>query len=443
MILAYDFPPYVSVGGLRPYSWYKYLHRYGIYPIVVTRQWNNNYGNHLDYVAPGYSDNVSTEASEYGTIVSAPYHPNLSNRLLLKHGEHRFRMIRKIITGMYEYLQWFLPTGTKYSIYNAAKDYLNTNSVDLIIATGDPFILFRYASRLSRRHHIPWVADYRDPWIEKKNVKTNPLSRIFNRMMARKHLKNVKAITTVSEFVKIKIQKNIDHKPIYIIPNGYDPEVRQTGKNIQQSDNLFTLGFAGTIYPWHPISEFLQCCSLFLEKAGNNKLEINFYGTNVNDQISRIVQTKFTNLEGIVNLYPRLPNKDMATRLATSNAFILFNDYSILGTKIFDYLALQRIILLCFQNDPDANRLRREHYLVEQHDTVSKHLQQDLIEHTRAGIILKDQQHLLDTLTELHERFLIHKQIECNSEKIDDYSRIKQIENLSELFFQILKPGKQ
>ncbi|MDA3780596.1 MAG: hypothetical protein PF487_10325 [Bacteroidales bacterium] len=25
LILAYDFPPYVSVGGLRPYSWYKYI----------------------------------------------------------------------------------------------------------------------------------------------------------------------------------------------------------------------------------------------------------------------------------------------------------------------------------------------------------------------------------------------------------------------------------
>ena len=32
LIFAYDFPPYVSVGGLRPYSWYKYLKEYGIEP---------------------------------------------------------------------------------------------------------------------------------------------------------------------------------------------------------------------------------------------------------------------------------------------------------------------------------------------------------------------------------------------------------------------------
>ncbi len=30
LILAYDFPPYVSVGGLRPYAWYKYLKEFGV-----------------------------------------------------------------------------------------------------------------------------------------------------------------------------------------------------------------------------------------------------------------------------------------------------------------------------------------------------------------------------------------------------------------------------
>ena len=58
LILAYDFPPYVSVGGLRPYAWYKYLRECGVYPVVITRQWANRYGNALDYIAAGESDEV-------------------------------------------------------------------------------------------------------------------------------------------------------------------------------------------------------------------------------------------------------------------------------------------------------------------------------------------------------------------------------------------------
>ena len=30
LILAYDFPPYISVGVLRPYLWYKYMKEYGV-----------------------------------------------------------------------------------------------------------------------------------------------------------------------------------------------------------------------------------------------------------------------------------------------------------------------------------------------------------------------------------------------------------------------------
>lgn len=50
LILAYDFPPYVSVGGMRPYNWYRYLKEFDVEPVVITRQWENKHGNQLDYI---------------------------------------------------------------------------------------------------------------------------------------------------------------------------------------------------------------------------------------------------------------------------------------------------------------------------------------------------------------------------------------------------------
>jgi len=47
LILAYDFPPYVSAGGLRPYYWYLYLKEFGVEPVVITWQWENKHGNQL------------------------------------------------------------------------------------------------------------------------------------------------------------------------------------------------------------------------------------------------------------------------------------------------------------------------------------------------------------------------------------------------------------
>ena len=56
LVLAYDFPPYVSVGGLRPNAWFNYLNEFGIEPIIITRQWANDFGNEMDYIAPSKSD---------------------------------------------------------------------------------------------------------------------------------------------------------------------------------------------------------------------------------------------------------------------------------------------------------------------------------------------------------------------------------------------------
>ena len=114
LILAYDFPPYVSVGGLRPYAWYRYLKEYGVEPVVVTRQWGNKYGNELDYIAPGESNETIVETTEYGTIIRTPYKPNLANRIMLKYGRNKFAMIRKMVTAWYEFMQFLFFVGPKF-----------------------------------------------------------------------------------------------------------------------------------------------------------------------------------------------------------------------------------------------------------------------------------------------------------------------------------------
>jgi len=154
LILAYNFPPYVSVGGLRPYAWYKYLHEYDIFPIVVTRQWENKYGNKLDYIAPSETKSTIIENSEKGIIIRTPYKPNLANRLMLKYGENKYKFIRKFISAYYEFMQWFFIIGPKSELYFVANEYLKINKIDTIIATGDPFILLKYASKLSEKNNI-------------------------------------------------------------------------------------------------------------------------------------------------------------------------------------------------------------------------------------------------------------------------------------------------
>jgi glycosyltransferase involved in cell wall biosynthesis len=292
LILAYDFPPFVSVGGLRPYNWHQYFSENDLYPIVVTRQWENKFGNELDYVAAGSSLEVIVEESLEGRILRTPYSPNLSNRLLLKHGPTKYRLVRKVITGIFEVLQFHFNVGPKVAIYKTAKDYLRSNEVDLIIATGDPFVLFRYASKLSDEFDVPWIADYRDPWSQGLVVKKKSLLSLLQRFNEKRFVTKASMITTVDELFRTKIKTIFPDHRIEIIPNGYDPKAVQDASSVNQKNDKLRFALVGTIYKWHPIRHFLETFKTFLDQVNAEEVEIHFIGTNINEELQQCVHRK-------------------------------------------------------------------------------------------------------------------------------------------------------
>ena len=434
LILAYDFPPYVSVGGLRPYAWYRYLKEYGVEPVVVTRQWGNKYGNELDYIAPGESNETIVETTEYGTIIRTPYKPNLANRIMLKYGRNKFAMIRKMVTAWYEFMQFLFFVGPKSGLYRGAKEYLKHNKVDAIIATGEPFVLFKYASALSKKYGIPWVADYRDPWTQNKGR-----SRIRSvRFFERKFSQNMSAVTTVSDFLKKKISENISVPTYYIIPNGYNPETIKQVEDVRPDMGALRIALAGSIYDWHPYKSVI---STFLEFVQNSdcapKIELNFFGINRHKEIEQFALGN--SVENNIHVYPRMDNASLLQNLSRHNVMLLFNDYSIMGTKIYDYLGLKRLILFCYSNDAEALALKDKYYPVGEVEGVSTHLQEDLINETHSGIVVKDKNHLAIVLSDLYSEFAQTGSIACHSINTSKYSRREGARQLAEILkmFQV------
>lgn len=433
LILAYDFPPYVSVGGLRPYAWYNYLKEFGVEPIVVTRQWGNTHGNGLDYISAGSSKQPIVEISEHGTIIRTPYGPNFANRLMLKQGNHRHRLLRKSISAYYEFAQFLLPIGTKIELYKAAKHFLKNNQVDAIIATGDPFILFKYASKLSIEFNIPWIADYRDPWSHNEEHRKNLIQKKWNSYFEKKTVSTASHIRTVSKFVHSKIDQLVPDKPYSIAPNGYDTMVIDKIKNIKQNKEEFSVSFVGTIYNWHPIESFLRGANQFVVEHPKAKIMFKFYGTNLTEELNRMVSEQFPNLKAHVLITPKMQNQELLEKLASDHVMLLFNYYSYMGTKIFDYLGIRRKIILCYENDLEANLLKQKYYHVDESGSESKQLQADLIKQTNSGIIVKDSQHLRKVLQDLYAEFQATGQIACDSHDVEQYSRKIQVERLAEL----------
>lgn len=431
LILAYDFPPYVSVGGLRPYNWYKHFKEFGVEPIVITRQWGNTYGNSLDYIAEGNSKETITETGELGIILRTPYRPNLSNRLLLKYSENRFKIVRKAITGFYEFSQFFVPIGPKAELYKAAKAYLKTNKVDAIIATGDPFVLFSYASKLGKKNNIPWIADYRDPWSQSFSAKKGFLQRKFDLFFEKRIVNTALQINTVDQLFKLKLNQLFPDKQIEIFSNGYDALEMKKKESISQKKEILTFSFIGTIYLWHPICELLNDFSNFSAQNPQKDFRVKFYGINNAEEIMQLIHSQFNGLLPKIELIAKLPNGELLEHLAKDNVLLLFNYYQFTGTKIYDYLGLKRKILLCYENSEEAEILKQQYYFHSIETDITPQI--DIINQTNSGIIVRDSAHLLEVLEELYKEFQETGQIACNSIGVENYSRKIQVEKLAEL----------
>lgn len=437
LILAYDFPPYVSAGGLRPHNWYLHLKANEYEPIVVTRQWDTVYGDHRDYVAPSKSEETLLEESELGTIIRAPHKPNLSERMVLKYGRNKLRFIRKLITFSYETLQYIFPIGPKHALYKEAKKYLKNNPVDLIVATGDPFVLFKYASKLSKRHNTKWIADYRDPWTQDVSLYNRKLLKWWYTLFECRFLRNVSAVSTVSEYVKTTIEPNIPAVPYCIQKNGYNGKHIQAALAIQQSNDILSIGFAGSIYQWHPIHDVLENIEKFASLTSSDAIRIRFFGTNIEHELREFIDEKCPTIQDSVFFIPKLPNDELVKELSKDNLLLLFNDYEILGTKIFNYLGVKRKILLCY-SDCEKAKILKEAYFYYSTPDDAKNLQSQVISYTHGGEIVRNGEHLIELLQTNSVEFASTKEIKCDSVNTDEYTRERQIKSFSEFLNTIL-----
>jgi glycosyltransferase involved in cell wall biosynthesis len=425
LILAYDFPPYVSVGGLRPHSWFKYFKEFDIEPIVITRQWGNTYGNHLDFIAQGWSKECVIEESLQGITIRTPYSPNLSNRLLLRFGEKRYKWLRKVISAYYEVLQFFFVVGPKKEIYNAAKFYLAQHKVDVIIATGEPFVLFHYARKLGAYYKIPWIADYRDPWSNNNTRQQSKVLYLINKMFEKNIVATAKSIQTVSDYTANQIKEITNLKDIVIFPNGYDDELFKGHESESHESNILRIAFGGRIYPWHPINEFLEGLCEAIKLNVNIRLEINFFGVNLSDEQKHSFKTKFSLLSDKLHFHDAVPNHEYQFALRNHHVLLLFNDYTILGTKIFDYLAAKRRIWFCFSQG---------------HEGYEKNVQAEIIHETNSGIFITNKMQLIREIENVWDEFINHGEIRCESINTQQFSRRIQAERLANLIKTLAKP---
>lgn len=348
LILCNDFPPINSIGAERPYSWYKYFKEFDLYPVVITKNWKTDGNNGLPLV----HNKTDFEMTEYGEIIRSKMRHTPSTKFQEIFG-NRFSIIRKGLSFIEITLGYYISLLDRHrSIYTEAKEYLKNNQVDIIITTGEPFILFLHGLKLKRKFSVKWVADYRDGWYL-NHIRTLQKD-IFNKIIKNWELRIEKKITQHADLIVTVDPEMAERlsefltKKVEVVYNGFWDfyKLEQSNKNGYE----LIINHTGTLTPGQQLELFLDAIQELYQnkKIEEGKFRFNLVGLEYfPEQMKRLMP--YNNLIGkIVFTTPRLPQEEAIKINARADYLLNFTDpnLSAIYAKTYDYIATKKPILV-------------------------------------------------------------------------------------------------
>jgi len=267
---------------------------------------------------------------------------------------------------------------------------------------------------LSKKYNVPLILDYRDGWTTNTLHNISFFDRILNALIFKRleklYTQNASLILTAAPVYKKQLSNIVENDKINVIFNGYFSEYY---KNIiSLKTKIFTVSYAGIIYPYQPVEIFLNGVVEFLNKMKVN-LCLNFFGLNFYEEQIRRVEI-YKTLNPYINFTNRVPQEKLVHLLNNSDLFLLLAnpEEERLAAKIFEYLSYKKKILMVLNDNG---------------------IMEDILKQTNSGIICNSSAEVVTALTTAYDEWLDKGYVNCNSKNIEQFSRRNQTKQLATL----------
>jgi glycosyltransferase involved in cell wall biosynthesis len=413
LIVTYYFPPYNIIASRRPYHWATYLSQF--YKVtVLTRSWTGTEDGMRDIAIENLASSTQ-QVNENLTVINIPYKKpakktessGLINKVKLRY-RHLFGDFLDIE---------FVRENFEAQILSTIK---NINP-SLIVYTCNPYQFLPIAQNVYNATGINYIIDFRDLYnwsvLRKQPTFKQWLYKKIILHRTKKWLTTATTVTTVSPPIQ-NILKSIFKKEVQVIYNGFDEEQCESLQNIIQDNVVFTTSYIGNINSELNTTYFTKGLQLFFNDCNPNAV-VNFIGVSKSQQQAlepTLHQVKY-------NFLGWMPH-EQALQYAKQSSLLVYmgwNEYKgILSGKIFDYLGVQRTILLAPGDEG----------VIE-----------DLLSKTNSGIIANSAEEVYDALKKCYLQWKNNGQVEYNGKlnEIANYSRQQQSIKLKQLIDNILQ----
>ena len=385
LILTYYWPPGGGAGVQRWLKFTKYMREFNYEPVIYTAE-NPEYPS----IDESLFKDVPDKLTVLKTRVWEPY--KLYKWFTFQKKGHKINtafLNEKKKQGFTEKIAvWirgnlFIPDARRFWIKPSVRyltRYISENPVDLIVSTGTPHSLHLIALKISKKLHIPWVADFRDPWTKvyyQQSLMVGRLASLKHQKLEQSVLQNAHAVTVVSQDMKRQFE-DMGAPNVRLIPNGFDHEDFTDPGGDQTPivpDQHFSITHIGTLFPLrNPVSLWKALSELVHENADLAKdLKINLVGA-MDYAVSESIDE--ANLGNWVNKTGNVPFQEAVGLMKRSRLLLLLiintpEARGILTGKLFEYMNARRPILAIGPTDGEVGhvlKVTQTGHIVEYHD---------------------------------------------------------------------------
>lgn len=268
--------------------------------------------------------------------------------------------------GIESYVGWIKPV-------EEACSTLSPKDVDVILASGSPFVAFRLARSLSDRLGRPYVLDYRDPWTGSPHRDRPPRPATIREEASL--LQGCAAATIVSPSWGSGLDRCYGvGERLHVLTNGYDTGEMASIKPYDFGHCAFV--YAGIFYPpKRVISPFLAALKLLKESPNENvnKWYLHYYGDSGHEGHIRGEADRFDLNDRIV-FHGRVPRREALSAVKGASLSVVITsvaeqetleDNGIVTGKIFEAIGLATPVLLIAPIGSDARAITEPTGLVK------------------------------------------------------------------------------
>jgi hypothetical protein len=177
LLIAHAFPPSAEVGGSRIARFCSYLPEFGIQPVVLTVQ--NRFHERLDhtFLVPPALRVIRTVQHDTPLDWYASWKSRRSPADSRK-DDGRPKAQRTYAAPLRRLRQYLLSAllfpdrywGWYFPAKRTGRHLLHSVEFDAILSTAPPYTAHLIGLSLKTKYQIPWIADFRDPWVDNESL---------------------------------------------------------------------------------------------------------------------------------------------------------------------------------------------------------------------------------------------------------------------------------